>query len=50
MKPLTDVFRYSSNLSKGNFYFMEAEGGSHTWYWQNQYIYNILPDLFRSDS
>ena len=50
MKRHDDVFRYSSNPAKGNFYFMEAEGGSHTWYWQNQYIYNILPDLFRSES
>jgi enterochelin esterase-like enzyme len=50
MKQLDDVFRYSSNLDKGNFYFIEAEGGSHTWYWQNQYIYNILPDLFQGEA
>ncbi len=46
MKQLTDAFIYSSNPSKGNFYFLEAEGGTHAWGWQNQYIYNILPDLF----
>jgi len=48
MKKHADVFRYSSDAAKGNFYFMEAEGGSHTWHWQNQYIYNILPDLFKA--
>lgn len=47
MKQHADAFPYSSNPARGNFYFMEAEGGSHTWYWQNQYLYNILPDLFR---
>jgi S-formylglutathione hydrolase FrmB len=49
MKRHADVFRYSSNPEKGNFYFMEAEEGSHTWYWQNQYLYNILPDLFKGE-
>lgn len=42
-----DMFTYSSNPDKGNFYFMVAEGAGHTWYWVNQYIYNILPDLFK---
>jgi len=45
MKKL-DTFIYSSNIDKGNFYFMVANDGTHTWYWVNQYIYNILPDLF----
>lgn len=47
MKQLTDVFIYSSDTKKGNFYFLEAEDGTHAWNWQNQYIYDILPDLFR---
>lgn len=47
MKKLTDAFIYSSNTDKGNFYFMVAEGGTHHWNWQNQYIYGILPDLFK---
>ncbi|WP_020620535.1 sugar-binding protein [Paenibacillus daejeonensis] len=46
MKQLTDVFIYSSDAKKGNFYFMTVEGGTHAWNWQNQYIYGILPDLF----
>ncbi|GFN33498.1 sugar-binding protein [Paenibacillus xylaniclasticus] len=47
MKQLTDVFIYSSDTKKGNFYFIAADGGTHAWNWQNQYIYDILPDLFR---
>ncbi len=43
----SETFIYSSDLNKGNFYFMLVEGGTHTWYWVNQYLYNILPDLFR---
>jgi Enterochelin esterase and related enzymes len=46
MKQLTDVFVYSSNPKKGNFYFIAADGGTHAWNWVNQYIYDILPDLF----
>jgi len=46
MKKLDDVFIYSSNTDKGNFYFIDADGGTHAWNWQNQYIYDILPDLF----
>jgi len=49
MRQWSDVFRYSADPAKGNFYFMVAENGTHTWYWQNQYIYNILPDLFRGE-
>ena len=48
MKQLTDVFIYSSDTKKGNFYFLNADGGTHAWSWQNQYIYNILPDLFNN--
>lgn len=48
MKLLTDVFVYSSDTKKGNFYFIAADGGTHAWNWVNQYIYDILPDLFRN--
>ncbi|SFD49716.1 Enterochelin esterase [Paenibacillus catalpae] len=48
MKQLTDVFVYSSDMKKGNFYFIAADGGTHAWNWVNQYIYDILPDLFRN--
>jgi hypothetical protein len=47
MKKLTDCFIYSSDLKKGNFYFIVCDGGTHAWNWVNQYIYDILPDLFR---
>ncbi|MFW6035339.1 MAG: sugar-binding protein [Halothermotrichaceae bacterium] len=45
MKKL-DSFIYSSDTDKGNFYFLVSEEGTHAWNWVNQYIYNILPDLF----
>lgn len=47
MRQLTDSFVYSGDTKKGNFYFMVCEGGTHAWNWVNQYIYGILPDLFK---
>lgn len=47
MKKFTDEFIYSSDLKKGNFYFLVCDGGTHAWNWINQYIYDILPDLFK---
>lgn len=47
MKKLTDTFIYSSDIKTGNFYYMVANGGTHAWNWINQYIYNVLPDLFK---
>lgn len=46
MKKLKDSFIYSSDTKKGNFYFIVGDGGTHAWNWVNQYIYDILPDLF----
>ena len=46
MRELTDTFIYSSNTQKGNLYFIVCDGGTHAWGYVNQYIYNILPDLF----
>lgn len=46
MMKLKDSFVYSANIEKGNFYFLVCEGGTHAWNWVNQYIYDILPDLF----
>ncbi|MDF2985525.1 MAG: Carbohydrate-binding family 9 [Eubacterium sp.] len=45
MKQLKDSFIYSSDMKKGNFYFIVADGGTHAWNWVNQYVYDILPDL-----
>lgn len=47
MKQLTDAFVYSSDTKKGNFYFITSDGGTHAWNWVNQYVYDILPDLFK---
>lgn len=42
-----DIFVYSADLRKGNFYYMVLEGGAHNWTCVNRYLYNILPDLFQ---
>ncbi len=47
MKELKDSFIYSGDLKKGNFYFIVSDGGTHAWNWVNQYIFDILPDLFK---
>ncbi|MDD5936313.1 MAG: sugar-binding protein [Clostridiales bacterium] len=47
MKKLTDTFVYSGDITKGNFYFIVADGATHAWNFVNQYIYDILPDLFQ---
>ena len=49
MKNITDVFMYSDDPINGNFYFMVCNGGTHEWRYINQYIYNILPDLFKDN-
>ncbi|MDV4151160.1 alpha/beta hydrolase-fold protein [Clostridium sp. AL.422] len=46
LRELKDSFIYSSDLKEGNFYFIVGHGGIHNWHWINQFIYNILPDLF----
>jgi len=50
MKQRTDTFIYSNDPIQGNFYFMVANGGTHWWGYVNQYIYNILPDLFKDST
>ena len=46
MKKLSQ-FEYTSDFSKGNFWFILANGGEHSWYYVRQYIYNCLPFFFR---
>ena len=48
MKKLTDMFKYSADLRKGNFYYSVLPGGAHNWTCVDRYLYNILPDLFHS--
>ena len=50
LKKLTDTFIYSNDPIQGNFYFMVAQGGTHWWGYVNQYIYNVLPDLFKDNA
>ena len=47
MIELKDNFIYSADINKGNFYFIVAPDGTHAWNWVDQYIYDILPDLFK---
>ena len=41
------AFVYTSDFSKGNFWFILANGGEHSWYYVRQYLYNGLPFFFR---
>lgn len=47
LEKLDDVFIFNQDITKGNTYFMVAEGGTHAWNFVNQYLYNIFPDLFK---
>ncbi|MBR6623801.1 MAG: hypothetical protein IKK91_07935 [Ruminococcus sp.] len=40
-------FVNTSDFSKGNFWFILANGGDHSWYYVRHYIYNCLPFFFR---
>jgi hypothetical protein len=44
------IFNYNADLSKGNLYLLLLEGGTHTWQCVNQYLYNILPDVFFTEN
>jgi enterochelin esterase-like enzyme len=50
MKNLKPTFMYSADLTKGNFYYLLLEGGTHIWNCVNRYLYNMLPDLFNDKS
>ena len=43
-------FEYSSDLSKGNFYYMVAPGKTHWWGYVRHYVYDILPFFFHEDN
>lgn len=47
LKKLTESFIEKRYTENGNFYFIECEEGDHTWHWVHQYIFDILPDLFK---
>ncbi len=46
MKKL-DQFVYTSDFSKGNLWFILADGGGHDWFYLRQYVYDCLPFFFR---
>lgn len=46
MKKLTDTFTYDHDISKGNLYYLEVQGGRHNYEWVTDYLYVLLPYLF----
>ena len=42
-----DQFAFTSDFSKGNFWYILVNGGQHDWYYVRQYVYNCLPFFFR---
>ena len=48
MKNYPEQFIYTSDLSKGNFYFLVSHASNSTHWWGNvrHYIYDILPSFF----
>lgn len=40
------VFTYTSDFSKGNLYFLEADGKTHWWGFVKHYVYDALPYFF----
>ncbi len=47
MKKLSDTFIFDADITKGNSYYIVAKNATHAWNFVNQYIYNILPDVFK---
>ena len=48
MKKLTDVFRFDYDSEKGNLYYMEAPNGQHDYNWVTDYLYDLLPYVFKN--
>ncbi|MBR1530156.1 MAG: family 43 glycosylhydrolase [Oscillospiraceae bacterium] len=46
LKGRTNYFNYTSDFSKGNFYFMVAENQTHWWGAVRHYVYDALPYFF----
>ena len=49
MKADTKRFVYSSDFSKGNFYFLVAPGKDHWWGNVRHYVYDALPSFFHEN-
>ncbi len=46
MKPMTQYYTYTSDFSKGNFYFLTAPALTHWWGYVRHYVYDALPYFF----
>jgi len=44
-----DPFIYTSDFSKGNFYFLVAPGKTHWWGYVKHYIFDALPSFFHEN-
>ena len=49
LKSRTNYFTYTSDFSKGNFYFLVAPGKNHWWGYVRHYIYDALPYFFHEN-
>ena len=49
MKSDTKHFVYTSDFSKGNFYFLDAPGKTHWWGVVRWYVYDALPYFFHEN-
>ncbi|MBQ5988964.1 MAG: family 43 glycosylhydrolase [Oscillospiraceae bacterium] len=43
-------FVYTSDFSKGNFYYLVAPGKTHWWGYVRHYIYDVLPSFFHEEN
>ena len=46
LKGDTKRFKYTSDFSDGNFYYLVAQGKTHYWGYVRHYIYDALPSFF----
>ncbi len=46
LKSDTKRFKYTSDFSEGNFYYLVAQGKDHYWGYVRHYIYDALPSFF----
>ncbi|MBR7037961.1 MAG: carbohydrate binding domain-containing protein [Oscillospiraceae bacterium] len=50
LKTKTQYFTYTSDFSKGNYYFLVADGNVHWWGQVRHYVYDALPYFFHEGS
>lgn len=48
MKKHTEYFNFGTNFAEGNVIYCVAEGGTHSYEYGYQYVYNALPHFFKA--